>query len=240
MWHNVRSSSQPLSASMFIIPKRHHGIARSKYSTSIMMRQTMKLWAGIFLMLLPHMARCGNLSVVMGERGDEAQTNSKYSLSEKFIHNLSIRKGSNRRALQLQLGEMVTITPKTLGESIAQPQRTRLLSRRMKKQRTIQRRKGRFFRRQRRNTKPRASNGTRRGRNGRISGWSGGGRRDRNRGWKPGGWNGGGRGRSNGKADKMKTTWKAPRNRGWGSPWGGGMKKPGYYPTKREFQHGDF
>lgn len=194
--------------------------------------------AGVLLPLM----RCENTPFATAEQAAEITRRNKHkqSLSEQFVRSLS--KGSNginSRGLKLQKVE--TKTRRITDETELTPRLTRK-TQHTKKQRTMQRRNGRFGG-QRRNGKPGSNGGGRGGgRNGnwKPANWSGSSRGGRNGKWKPSGWNsnGGGDKWSNRKSHKYETSWKAPPNPGWGSSWGqgwgGGGHKPAPSPTKRK------
>ena len=205
-----------------------------------MNRQIIKVLAIIGVLL--HLMRCDNTPFATAEQAVETEQRNKHkhSLSEQFVRSLSLSKGSNDISRGLKLQKVETKTRRITDEEELTPRLTRK-TQYTKKQRTIQRRNGKFGG-QRRNGKPGSNGGGRGGRHGKWkpAGWSGSSRGGRNGNWKPSGWNsnGGGDKWSNKKSHKYEPSWKAPPNPGWGSSWGqgwgGGGHKPAPSPTKRE------
>ena len=177
-----------------------------------MIRQTMKVLAVIGVLL--HFVAAADQVREANQR-----RNRKIPLSEQFVRSLSVIKGSDRRALQPK--NMDSNTPRL---AAAGTQRVAGLSRRMQKQRTMQRRKPRF-----RRGRARISSGGRGVGHGkwRPAGWNGSNGRHRNGNW-----------RNGREPNKPTNSWKAPNNLGWGSPWGqgwgGSAHKPANKPSKRE------
>ncbi len=152
------------------------------------------------------------------EQAIESQqsSNGNISLAEQFVRSLSVIKGSDRRALQLHKIETTTLgsegTPRNVG-----------LTRRMQKQRTMQRRKPRFGGRKR-SSKSGKNEGGRGVRNWRPAGWNESSRRGRNGNWQSSGKtgkNGGGRGVGVGNGKWRPAGWnessRRERNGNWQS-----------------------